>query len=295
MERRDFEVTTADGRRLRAQVAGPEGGALVLFHHGTPGPREVYAGQLRECAERGLRHVCYSRPGYHGSERQPGRTIADCAADAAAVADALGAEAFHNVGYSGGGPHALACAALLGERVLSTTTFGSVGPPYGEGLDWMAGAGEENLEEFAALEAGEVALETFLRECHAGMARIETGEDVVDALGDLLADADRECLTGELADFEVRNWSEIGRSEIWGWFDDDVATCKHWGFELSEVQGEVAIWHGSEDRMVPLVNATWLGERLPATELRLDPGAGHISVLEQRFGTALDELPTART
>jgi pimeloyl-ACP methyl ester carboxylesterase len=295
MERRDFEVRTADGRLLRAQVAGPEDGALVLFHHGTPGPREIYAGQLRECAARGLRHVCYSRPGYHGSARHAGRTIADCAADTAAVADALGAERFHNVGYSGGGPHALACAALLGERVLSTTTFGAVGPPYGEGLDWMAGAGEENLEEFAAMEAGDVALEVFLRESHAEMARIETGEDVVGALGDLLADADRACLRGELLDFEVANWAEIGRDDVWGWLDDDKATCERWGFEFSQVSGKVVIWHGADDRMVPLVNAEWLAGQLPAAELRLEPGEGHISVLEKRFGTALDELLAAQS
>jgi pimeloyl-ACP methyl ester carboxylesterase len=273
MERRDFEVRTADGRLLRAQVAGPEDGALVLFHHGTPGPREIYAGQLRECAARGLRHVCYSRPGYHGSARHAGRTIADCAADTAAVADALGAERFHNVGYSGGGPHALASAAV----------------------GRADGAGEENLEEFAAMEAGDVALEVFLRESHAEMARIETGEDVVGALGDLLADADRACLRGELLDFEVANWAEIGRDDVWGWLDDDKATCERWGFEFSQVSGKVVIWHGADDRMVPLVNAEWLAGQLPAAELRLEPGEGHISVLEKRFGTALDELLAAQS
>jgi len=145
MERTELEVRTGDGRRVLAEVAGPEDGGLVVFHHGTPSTRHAFAGQLRECAERGLRHVCYSRPGYEGSERVVGRSFADCAADVAAVADALGAEAFHNVGYSGGGPHALACAALLPGRVLSTTTFGSVAPHDAEGLDWMAGAGEEKI------------------------------------------------------------------------------------------------------------------------------------------------------
>lgn len=288
MERWDFEVETADGRTLSAQVAGPEGGDLVLFHHGTPGPREIFAAQLRGCADRGLRHVCYRRPGYHGSDRHPGRTIADCAADAAAVADALGAEAFHNIGYSGGGPHALAVAALLPGRVLSTTTFGAVGPPYGEGLDWMDGAGAENLEEFAALEAGEAELEAFLREAQAEMAGIESGADVVGALGDLLADADRACLRGELAEFEARSWAEIGRGDIWGWFDDDQATMAHWGFELDRVEGPVTLWHGDADRMVPAVNAEWLAARLPAAELRLMPEEGHISVLESQFGPALD-------
>src|SRR5262245_28257815 len=138
MERWELEVRAGDGRRVLAEVAGPQDGALVVFHHGTPNTRQAFAGQLRECAERGLRHVCYSRPGYEGSDRAVERSFADCAADVAAVADALGAEAFHNVGYSGGGPHALACAALLPSRVLSTTTFGSVAPHDAPGLDWMA-------------------------------------------------------------------------------------------------------------------------------------------------------------
>ena len=153
-----------DGRRLLAEVSGAEDGELIVFHHGTPGTRRIFEGQLRACAERGLRHVCYSRPGYEGSERDVGRNFADCASDVAAVVDALGVERFHVIGYSGGGPHALACAALLGERVLSTTTFGGVAPHDAAGIDWMEGAGQENLQEFAAQKAGEVELELFLRE-----------------------------------------------------------------------------------------------------------------------------------
>jgi pimeloyl-ACP methyl ester carboxylesterase len=290
MERRELELRTADGRRLLAEVAGPEDGTLVFFHHGTPSTRGVFAGQLRECAERGMRQVCYSRPAYEGSERLAGRSFADCAADVAAVADALGAAAFHNVGYSGGGPHALACAALLPSRVLSTTTFGSVAPHDAEGLDWMEGAGEENLEEFAAVEAGEEELERFLRGALAEMAEIRTGEDVIAALGDLLADADRRCMTGELLEHEVRSWRRTGEGDVWGWFDDDVALFRDWGFDLARVESPVTLWHGAEDRMVPVANGEWLAERLPDAKLRLVGGEGHISVIAHHFGAALDAV-----
>lgn len=293
MKRQEVEVTAGDGRRLLVEVAGPEGGALVLFHHGTPGSRHVFEGQLRECAGRGLRHACYSRPAYEGSDRQPGRVFADCAADAAAVADALGAEAFHNVGYSGGGPHALACAALLPERVLSTTTFGGVAPHDAEGLDFMAGAGEENLEEFAAVKAGDAELERFLRGALAEMAEIERGEDVIAALGDLLADADRDCLTGELLAYEVGSWRRTGEEDVWGWFDDDRALFSGWGFDLAAIASRVTLWHGTEDRMVPLANAEWLAAHLPDAELRLVRGEGHISVLARNFAAALDDALAA--
>jgi pimeloyl-ACP methyl ester carboxylesterase len=291
MQRRDVEVRAPDGRRLFAEVSGAGDGPVVLFHHGTPGSRRCFEGQLRESAERGLRHVCYSRPGYEGSDRQPGRSFADCAADTAAVADALGVEAFHVIGYSGGGPHALACAALLPARVLSTTSFGGVAPHDAEGLDWMAGAGEENLEEFAALEAGDAELEGFIRAALAEMAEIGSGEDVVAALGGLLADADRDSLRGPLLDHEVDAWSRIGREDVWGWFDDDQATFADWGFELSQIPGRVRLWHGTDDRMVPAANAEWVAGRLSDAELRLLPGEGHISLLARHFGAALDELP----
>jgi pimeloyl-ACP methyl ester carboxylesterase len=290
MECWELEVRVGDGRRLLAEVSGPEDGALVVFHHGTPSTRRVFAGQLRDCAERGLRHVCYSRPAYEGSERVVGRSFADCAADVAAVADALGVEAFHNVGYSGGGPHALACAALLPDRVLSTTTFGSVAPHDAEGLDWMEGAGEENLEEFAAAEAGDEELQRFLRAGLAEMAEIETGEDVIAALGDLLSEADRDCLTGELLEHEVRSWRRTGEGDVWGWFDDDKALFSDWGFDLSQVTSPVTLWHGAEDRMVPVSNGAWLADRLPNAELRLVEGEGHISLLARYFGVALDDL-----
>jgi len=154
----------------------------------------------------------------------------------------------------------------------------------------MEGAGEENLEEFAALEAGDDELERFLRATLAEMAGITTGEHVIAALGGLLADADRDCLSGAFLEHEVQAWSKTGHEDVWGWFDDDKATFRDWGFDLSSVAGKVTIWHGEDDRMVPFANAEWLAGRLPDAELRLLPGEGHVSLLARKLGTALDEL-----
>ena len=103
----------------------------------------MYAPLVELGAERGLRHVVYLRPGYGDSERCPGRAVADCAADTAAIADWLGVERFYTAGRSGGGPHALACAALLPDRVIAAATIAGVAPEDAEGLDWLAGMGQE--------------------------------------------------------------------------------------------------------------------------------------------------------
>ena len=129
----------------------------------------------------------YGRPGYAASERAEGRTVGDCAADTAAIADALGAERFFTIGGSGGGPHALACAALLPQRVAGAATIAGVAPTYAEDLDWLAGMGEENLEEFAAARAGQAELQSFINR-YAQDLRSVTGEQVRKALGDLVSD-----------------------------------------------------------------------------------------------------------
>ena len=161
-EPRFTSVRTPDDRALEVAVAEPAGGVPLISHHGTPGAAGMFAPLLELAAERGLRLVTYSRPGYGGSDRRPGRAVGDCAADVAAIADRLGLDRFHTIGTSGGGPHALACGALLGDRVISTTIVGSVTPVDAEGLDWTAGMGEENLEEFAAARAGPEELKEFL-------------------------------------------------------------------------------------------------------------------------------------
>jgi len=143
VEPRFEKVTTSDGRHLDVMIAGPEGAGVVLAHSGTPSSGRLFASLLDAGAKRGLRHLSYARPGYADSSPNAGRSVADCTADVEAITEQLEIEVFHTVGSSGGGPHALACAALLPERVLSGATVAGSGPPDAEGLDWLAGMGEE--------------------------------------------------------------------------------------------------------------------------------------------------------
>jgi pimeloyl-ACP methyl ester carboxylesterase len=289
-----IDVKTADGRLLKAEISGPEDGDVVVYHTGTPSYRRLYPALIEAGAERGLRHLTYSRPGYVESDRQPGRTIADCVADLVAIADQLGIERFYVTGQSGGGPHSLACAALLPDRVWSASSTAGVAPYDADGLDWLAGMGQENLDEFAAQQAGDEELIAFLEET-AEQYRHLSGEQVLAALGDLIADADKAVLTGEFAEHVARGVQDALAGGIWGWFDDDQAVVADWGFDLGAIEVPVTIWQGDDDRMVPFAHGRWLAEHVAGAKARLLEGEGHLSLELARHGDVLDDLIASRT
>jgi pimeloyl-ACP methyl ester carboxylesterase len=285
-----FDVAGPDGRTLEAIVEGPEDGTLVISHHGTPGSAsEIWPPHIDAAAERGLRLACYSRPGGAGSDRDAGRSVADCAQDAAAIADHLEADRFYSIGGSGGGPHSLACAALLPDRVIAAATIASVAPFEADDLDWSAGMGEENLQEFDAVQAGPEALEAFLNEWLTELTDI-TGEQVLAALGDLVSEPDAAVLSGDYAEHSAASMRDAIRSGIWGWFDDDFAMFKPWGFDLAAIEVPVTVWHGTEDRFVPLAHGEWLAGRVAGADARLLDDHGHLSLALAHFGEILDVL-----
>jgi pimeloyl-ACP methyl ester carboxylesterase len=286
----EVKVSAPDGRTLDVTVEGPEDGDLVINHHGTPGGGgEIYPPWVSAAAERGIRLAAHARPGYAGSDRHEGRSVADCAADAAAIADALGADRFYAMGGSGGGPHALACAALLPERVISAASIAGVAPFGAEGLDWVEGMGEENHQEFAAAQAGSAELSAFLAP-EAEQLRSITGEQVATALGDLISESDAAVLTGEYADHTARDMAEGLAPGYWGWFDDDMAFLRDWGFDLASIGVPVSIWQGSDDRFVPPSHGEWLAAHVGGARPHLLEGEGHLSLALGRYGEILDEL-----
>ena len=155
-------VRMADGRDIDVLTAGPEDGRPLVVHEGTPVGLVLNARLGNAAAERGLRPVLAARPGYERSTPRPGRRVGDVAADVAAVLDELGAREFVTIGFSGGGPHSLACAALLPERCLAAASVAGVAPYDAAGLDFMAGMGPENVEEFQLAARGAAALTPFL-------------------------------------------------------------------------------------------------------------------------------------
>jgi pimeloyl-ACP methyl ester carboxylesterase len=283
-----FTLALPDGRRLEGWAAGEDAAPVVLLHLGTPSAGVRFKPLVEQVRARGCRFVTYSRPGYAGSTRLEGRSVADCAADVDALAAALSLDRLHTVGWSGGGPHALACAALLPERVASAATLAGVAPWDAEGLAWLDGMADENLDEFGAAAEGPEALHRFLAPIAADRVDV-TAETVVDGLGGLLTDVDRAALTGEFAEFLAEATRAAVSSGPWGWLDDDLAFARDWGFSLEAVAVPVAVWHGRHDVMVPTAHGEWLAEHIPGARNRILADEGHLSLV-LRFGEVVDEL-----
>jgi pimeloyl-ACP methyl ester carboxylesterase len=271
------DLDLSDGRRVHVYDTGPVGtddGLVVFWHHGTPNigaPPEP----LFPAADRlGIRWVSYDRPGYGGSTANPGRNMASVAADVAGIADALGIARFAVMGHSSGGPHALACAALLPQRVRGAVSVAGLAPFDAAGLDWFAGMGSAGA---ASLRAAVEGLAT--KEKYQASAQFDP---------DMFTPADHAALSG-----------------VWGWFGsvvnpamaagpggliaDDLANVAPWGFDPALITAPVLLLHGQRDRMVPAAHSQWLANRCPSAQLRLSPDDGHISVLNSA-AAALDWL-----
>ncbi|MFJ5834445.1 alpha/beta fold hydrolase [Streptomyces sp. NPDC093089] len=263
----ESDVELADGRRLHVYDTGDGGsgdGLVVFWHHGTPNigaPPEP----LRPAAARhGIRWVSYDRPGYGGSSPRPGRDVASAADDVRAVADALGIDRFAVMGHSGGGPHALACGALLPERVLGVVGVSGLAPYGAEGLDWFGGMTPSGVAALRAAVEGRAA-----KEAYEATAAYDPG---------MFTPADHEALAGP--------WSWFGdvvgpamASGPGGLVDDDLAYVAPWGFDPARIVAPVLLLHGGEDRVVPGSHGHWLAGHCPTAELRPSPADGHISVL----------------
>jgi pimeloyl-ACP methyl ester carboxylesterase len=275
-------IDLPDGRALAVVEAGDPGGAPLIYHHGTPSAGRPYAPWAQDAADRGIRLIAYDRAGYGGSDRRAGRTVADVAQDIAAVAQALGCERFATWGASGGGPHALACAALL-DGCAAAATFAGAAPCGEPDLDFMAGMGEDNLREFGAALEGEDALRPVLEEFAAGV-RGATAEQLAEEMRTLLSPPDAAALTGAFAEHLLASFHAAIRPGVGGWLDDDLAFVRPWGFSVTDIAVPVQVWQGDQDLMVPHAHAEWLARHIPGAEVHMSPGDGHLTVVENHLG-----------
>lgn len=273
-------VTLPDGRALHAYQGGDPDGTLVIHHHGTPGSGLLRREWADDAGRRGLSLVGYDRAGYGGSSRQPGRTVADVAADIAAVADSLGVDRFLTWGVSGGGPHSLACAALLQDRVIAAVAMASVAPYDAEGLDFLAGMGQDNIDEFGAAAQGEGALRPYLEAETAGLLAASP-ETLRDAMESLLPPVDRAVLTGQTAEFVHSSMTSGLRHSSDGWLDDDLAFVMPWGFDIAAIDVPLLVMQGEDDLMVPFAHGQWIASQRPAATVRLSADEGHLSLMNK--------------
>ena len=255
------DVALEDGRIVRAHDTGPADGLAVVWHHGSPQTGAPLAPLVSAVARRGMRLVSYGRPSYGGSTPQAGRSVASAAADTAQIADALGIGRFATMGASGGGPHALACAALLPDRVIGAVSVAGPAPLTSE-FDWYAG----------------MVAPGGLRAAAGGRAERERFAEIDEFDVSSFTEADWAALDGDWASLAA-DAQRAGAEGPGGLIDDDVAFTADWGFDPAAIAAPVLIVQGGQDRIIPPAHADWLVRTCPDSELWLRPRDGHVSIL----------------
>ena len=266
-------ISLADGRDLRAYDSETVDARLtIVWHHGSPQTGAILEPLLAAAGDRGIRMLSFGRANYGGSSELRDRDVASVTADVAALADAFGVERFAVAGASGGGPHALACAGMLGDRVTGVATFASLAP-FDANIDWFGGMAADGES---------------LRAAASGRAAREKYEETAEFDPTSFNDRDYAALTESWADLG----RDVGASAAWGTvgvIDDDLAFVKPWGFNVASIGCPALLAHGGDDSVVPVSHGEWLVRAIPDAELWLRPRDGHIAILDT-VAVAMDWL-----
>jgi pimeloyl-ACP methyl ester carboxylesterase len=277
-------VRLPDGRDLDTLIgrgANPEG---LLFIAGAPTGAVPYPAAVRLAASRGLRYVGWARPGYSRSTRQPDRMVADFAADLEAVAGHFGLRRLYVIGWSSGGPPALAAAALSPELVQAVATIGAVAPNRKDGVNFETEIGPEKLAE--QLEGAELAA-TIAQHAQT----FPTTPNAIRAALQDLPPSDRAMAEdAEYCDFMAETHREAVSSGIWGWHDDVRSEAREWDFDLGSIRVPVSVWHGLDDLLVAVAHGRWLADNVPGVRAHILQDEGHLSIAANRLDEVLDEL-----
>jgi pimeloyl-ACP methyl ester carboxylesterase len=274
-----YNARTVDGRRLAVHLSGDPDGEPVFYLHGTPGSRVGPRPTDEELKRRNVWLISFDRPGYGRSDRKQSRTVSDVAPDVEAIADELGLERFAVLGRSGGGPHALACAALLHERVTRAAALVSLAPRQATGLKWFEGMAESNVEAYTLAEEDPLELSTRLKQTTEVIMADPASHIAV--LTPEMPEADRRIVAdGNIRAGLEQNFLEGVRISAEGWIDDVLAFCAPWGFDVSVIRRPVYLWHGGRDVFSPVAHTQWLAERIPGARKDFPPDRAHFGALE---------------
>lgn len=277
--RSGFEVPTSDGRVLSVETSGDSDGFPVILLHGTPGSRNGPKPRFSVLYRLGVRLITYDRPGYGGSSRSPGRQVVDAANDVLTIMDYLGIDEFSVVGRSGGGPHALACAARCVGRVKRAAALVSVAPANAAELDWFDGMTEANVDEYTVADTDLVELSKRLQVV-ANRTR-ENPESILNDLSLQLSTADQKIVRGvQWRRLLAMTYAEALRHGAGGWVDDVMALRSDWGFDLRSIKVPVLLWHGLEDNLSPVSHTRWLADQIANATVWVQPGAAHFGAVE---------------
>ena len=265
-------VRLADGRHLCYACHGPLDGEPVFLFHGEPGSRLFLPG-LEAVLRQGVRLITVDRPGYGCSDPQPGRSLLDWPQNIASLADELGFERFSILGVSGGGPHALACAYLMPERLKSVAIASSPCPfDYRRATDNLSPG---RLEEFALAREAPDMLRPMV---NRAVSRIrEQPAAYVTELGERLDASDGRLLaSAAVSAMYCADLGEAVRAGGEGWLQEAHLLASPWPFDPADIGMPVRIWHGERDRIAPPRMARLLWRAMRGSELRLARGEGHL-------------------
>jgi pimeloyl-ACP methyl ester carboxylesterase len=227
----------------------------------------------------GVRLITFDRPGYGHSDRLKSRQVADVVPDVEAIADELEVKQFAVLGRSGGGPHALACAALLPDRVTRAGVLVSLAPWAADGLDWFAGMAASNVREFTNIVNSPEEQAASLAQAAADVQGDPASH--FSALDPEMPAADQRVVADVgIQKLLTKNFKEALRESADGWFDDDRAFCSPWGFDPADIKVPVLVWHGEDDVFSPVGHTQWLAEQIPNASMLIQPRAAHFSALE---------------
>jgi pimeloyl-ACP methyl ester carboxylesterase len=267
------QIKLADGRNFEYEDNGIKSDQAILFLHGTPGADKTWSKWLPQVTD--CLAIAASRAGYGKSDRHKGRTVADDLADQQALLDHFHIKEFVSIGWSGGGPHSI--NMTRDPRSKGAITLAGVGEWGHADLDFLAGMGPENEEEFGEALKGEAAIASWMSK-NAPSLKTITGPDVISNLGGLIGDADKAALTPEVAEDMATKFRHALVDSFDGWADDDLAFVQKFGFDLAAINKPVLIWQGDDDFMVPKAHGEWLVKHIPTATLNFLPGHGHISL-----------------
>ncbi|KAI9691447.1 MAG: hypothetical protein M1822_007518 [Bathelium mastoideum] len=281
-----------DGRNLDYLISGAKDGFPLIWIHGTPGSYLPIPSFSAVCEKKGVKVITASRAGYGGSTRKKGRRVVDAVPDLQALNEHLGVKQCIVGGWSGGGPHALACAARLPGCLAALSVAG--GAPYdAEGLDFFAGQGEDNVQEFKAALKGEEELQEFCQAMRPDLLKADPA-GLTETMSSILPDVDKQAMleNKEIGQFMCDMFQEGLKHNSDGWVDDDITFVGPWGFDLSEIKVPVFQYQGTEDKMVPVGQGEWIAKHLPQEHFRnhLMQGEGHISIFLGQMDCMIDEL-----
>jgi pimeloyl-ACP methyl ester carboxylesterase len=274
---KEHRIAVGDGRVLQVLERGHADSHPVLVHNGTPNSRLMYEPAVRLAERQGIRLISYDRPGYGGSTAQPGRTVADCAQDVRTIVARLGIERLAVWGISGGGPHALACAALLPDLVPAVGVLASSAPWGADGLDYFAGMGELNADDTRLFFEDRAAARAKCEQDRLEFLGLSAAQ-LHEQLKTLLSPVDAAVLTGDLAQYLVDCARSGLASGAEGWWEDEVALHEPWGFELGSIRTPVMLYHGRHDRFVPFGHGEWLAAHIPCVLAELTDDDGHLTL-----------------